>query len=141
MTVLAHPGRAGTGLTGTGELARLAARRDRIALAASVYVITAGVAGTAYTFKKLYPTAAGRAALAATGGGNPALRFLYGTAGRLLAGLPHHLAVRDLGRHLRRAGGDLRRDQAHQDRRGGRPSGAGRLRGRGTAGGPGRRDW
>ena len=41
-------------------------------------MITAAVAGTAYTFKKLYPTAAGRAALAATGGANPALRFLYG---------------------------------------------------------------
>ena len=78
MTVLAHPGRTGRGLSGTGELARLAVRRDRIALAASVYVITVAVAGTAYTFKKLYPTAAGRAALAATGGGNPALRFLYG---------------------------------------------------------------
>jgi len=78
VTVLAHPGRTGRGLSGTGELARLAVRRDRIALAASVYVITVAVAGTAYTFKKLYPTAAGRAALAATGGGNPALRFLYG---------------------------------------------------------------
>jgi ABC-2 type transport system permease protein len=78
VTVLAHRGRAGTGLTGTGELARLAVRRDRIALAASVYVIVAAVAGTAYTFKKLYPTAAGRDALAATGGSNPALRFLYG---------------------------------------------------------------
>ena len=78
MTVLAHPGRLRTGLTGTGELTRLAVRRDRIGLAAGVYVITAGVAGTAYTFKRLYPTQAGRAALAATGGGNPALRFLYG---------------------------------------------------------------
>ena len=78
MTVLAHPWRAGTGLTGTGELTKLAVRRDRIGLAASVYVITVAVAGTAWTFKKLYPTAAGRAALAATGGGNPALRFLYG---------------------------------------------------------------
>jgi len=78
MTVLAHPGRQFAGLTGTGELARLAVRRDRIGMAAAVYVITAGVAGTAYTFKKLYPTAAGRAAFAVTGGGNPALRFLYG---------------------------------------------------------------
>jgi ABC-2 type transport system permease protein len=78
MTVLADSGRAGTGLTGTGELARLAVRRDRIGLAASVYVIVAVVAGTAYTFKRLYPTAAGRAALAAAGGSNPALRFLYG---------------------------------------------------------------
>lgn len=78
MTAFAITARARTGLTGTGELARLAARRDRIGLAASVYVIVAGVAGTAWTFKKLYPTAAGRAALAATGGANPALRFLYG---------------------------------------------------------------
>jgi len=67
-----------TGLAGTGELARLAFRRDRIALPVGVYVITALVAGTAYTFRKLYPTAAGRAVLAATGGTNPALRFLYG---------------------------------------------------------------
>jgi ABC-2 type transport system permease protein len=66
------------GLAGTGELTRLALRRDRIALPACVYVIVALVAGTAYTFKKLYPTASGRAALAATGEGNPALRFLYG---------------------------------------------------------------
>ena len=66
------------GLAGTRDLARLAFRRDRIALPAGVYVITALVAGTAYTFRKLYPTAAGRAALAATGGTNPALRFLYG---------------------------------------------------------------
>jgi len=78
MTVLARPGRAGTGLTGTGELARLAVRRDRTGLAAAVYVITAGVAGTAWALKRLYPTPAGRAALAATAGSNPALRFLYG---------------------------------------------------------------
>ena len=78
MTVLARPGPAGTGLTGTGALARLAVRRDRIGLAAGVYVIVVAVTGTAYAFKRLYPTAAGRAALAATGEGNPALRFLYG---------------------------------------------------------------
>ncbi|HEV2255231.1 MAG TPA: ABC transporter permease [Streptosporangiaceae bacterium] len=78
MTALAHPGRTRAGLAGTRALTALAVRRDRIGLAAAVYVITAGVAGTAYTFRKLYPTAAGRAALAATGGGNPALRFLYG---------------------------------------------------------------
>ena len=78
MTVLAHPGRAATSLTGTGVLAALALRRDRIGLAAAVYVITAGVAGTAWTLKRLYPTPAGRAALAGTAGANPALRFLYG---------------------------------------------------------------
>ena len=73
-----RPGPAGSSLAGTGQLARLALRRDRIALPACVYVIVALVSGTAYTFKKLYPTAAGRAALAATGESNPALRFLYG---------------------------------------------------------------
>ncbi len=79
MTAVARTGRESTGgLTGTGPLTRLAFRRDRIGLPASVYVITALVAGTAYTFKKLYPTAAGRAALAATAAGNPAFRFLYG---------------------------------------------------------------
>jgi ABC-2 type transport system permease protein len=77
MTVLAHPGRAAGGLTGTGELARLAVRRDRLALPVAVYVIAVLVAATAETFKRLYPTAAGRAALAATGASNPALRFLY----------------------------------------------------------------
>jgi ABC-2 type transport system permease protein len=76
--VLANAGLANPGLAGTGQLTRLALRRDRIALVATVYVIVAAVAGTAYTFKKLYPTAAGRAALATTGEGNPALRFLYG---------------------------------------------------------------
>jgi len=77
MTVLAISGRARTGLSGTRELARLALRRDRIGLAAAIYVIAALVAGTAVTFKRLYPTAAGRASLLATGGSNPALRFLY----------------------------------------------------------------
>ncbi len=67
-----------TGLTGTGSLARLAVRRDRYGLPAVVYVIVVLVAGTAYTFKKLYPTAASRAGLAATGEANGALRFLYG---------------------------------------------------------------
>ena len=81
MTVQARaagPGLASTGLTGTGALTRLAFRRDRIMLPAWVYLITVLVATTAYTFKKLYPTAAARAQLVVTGGGNPALRFLYG---------------------------------------------------------------
>jgi ABC-2 type transport system permease protein len=66
------------GLAGTGVLTRLALRRDRIMMPAWVYLITAGVVSTAYSFAKLYPTAASRAQLAASGGGNPALRFLYG---------------------------------------------------------------
>ena len=81
MTVQARaagPGLTSTGLTGTGALTRLAFRRDRIMLPTWVYLITVLVATTAYTFKKLYPTAAARAQLVVTGGGNPALRFLYG---------------------------------------------------------------
>src|SRR5260370_12628002 len=57
---------------------RMAARRGRFGRRAGVYVIVVVVAGTAYAFKGLYPTAAGRSALAATGAANPALRFLYG---------------------------------------------------------------
>jgi ABC-2 type transport system permease protein len=87
MTVQARPaarpglvrtGRAGSGVAGTWALTRLAFRRDRIMLPAWVYLITVLVATTAYSFKKLYPTAAARAQLVVTGGGNPALRFLYG---------------------------------------------------------------
>ncbi len=65
-------------LAGTGALATLAARRDRIMLPAWVYVLTALVAGTAYSFRKLYPTAQGRLEFATTAGHNPALLSLYG---------------------------------------------------------------
>jgi ABC-2 type transport system permease protein len=75
---LARTGRAGAGLAGTGTLTRLAFRRDRIMLPAWVYLITVLVAATAYSLKKLYPTAAARAQLGVTAGANPALRFLYG---------------------------------------------------------------
>jgi ABC-2 type transport system permease protein len=69
---------AGTPLSGTGALARLAFRRDRIMLPAWVYVITAAIASNSYSLNKLYPTAAARADLAVSGGRNPALVFLYG---------------------------------------------------------------
>jgi ABC-2 type transport system permease protein len=69
---------SGSGLAGTGALARLAFRRDRIMLPAWAYLITVAVASNAYTFKKLYSAAAARAQLVQSGGGNPALRFLYG---------------------------------------------------------------
>ncbi len=65
-------------MTGTGVLARLAWQRDRIMLAAWIYVITALIAGNSWSLNKLYPTAAARAALAGSGGRNPALVFLYG---------------------------------------------------------------
>jgi len=69
---------AGSPLAGTGALTRLAFRRDRIMLPVWVYVITAAIASNSYSLNKLYPTAADRAALAASGGQNPALVFLYG---------------------------------------------------------------
>jgi ABC-2 type transport system permease protein len=69
---------SGTVFAGTGALARLAFRRDRIMLPAWVYVITALIASNSYGLRKLYPTAADRAQLAASGGHNPALVFLYG---------------------------------------------------------------
>jgi polyether ionophore transport system permease protein len=65
-------------LAGTGALTRLAFRRDRIMLPAWVYVITVLIASNSYSLGKLYPTAAARAELAASGGRNPALVFLYG---------------------------------------------------------------
>ena len=74
----ADPGRGGSGLAGTGALTKFAFRRDRIMLPAWAYLITVTVATNAYTFKKLYSTPAARAQLVASGGGNPALRFLYG---------------------------------------------------------------
>ena len=74
----AGPGRAGPELAGTGALTKLAFRRDRIMLPAWVYLITVMVATNAYTFRKLYSTAAARDRLVVSGGGNPALRFLYG---------------------------------------------------------------
>jgi len=65
-------------MTGAGVLARLAVRRDRIALPVCVYVIVIMLTVNGYEFRKLYPTAASRLALAASGESNPALRFLYG---------------------------------------------------------------
>ena len=47
-------GLAGTEVAGSGVLTRLALRRDRIMLPAWVYVITALVAGAAYTFRQVY---------------------------------------------------------------------------------------
>src|SRR5260370_6510237 len=65
-------------VTGTRALAQLAARRDRIMLLAWIYVLTALIAGTAYSFKKLFPTPVGRAQFAFSAGHNPALLSLYG---------------------------------------------------------------
>jgi ABC-2 type transport system permease protein len=85
-TTLARPsGRGSAGsqdrtstLTGTRALAKLAGRRDRVMLVAWIYVLTALVAGTAYSFRKLFPTPADRAGFALSAGHNPALLSLYG---------------------------------------------------------------
>src|ERR1035438_649811 len=47
-------------------------------LPAWVYVLTVLVAGTAYSFRKLYPTTASREQFAVVAGNNPALLSLYG---------------------------------------------------------------
>jgi ABC-2 type transport system permease protein len=69
-----------TALAGTGELTKLAARRDRILMPVWIYVLTAVVASTAYSLKKGYPTAADRASLAAGVGHNPSIAAIYGAA-------------------------------------------------------------
>ena len=122
MTVQAHPaarpglartGRAGSGLAGTGALAKLAFRRDRIMLPAWVYLITVLVATTAYSLKKLYPTAAARAQLVVDRRRQPRAPVPVRAPERVLDRRAHRLAVRRLGGHLRRADDDLHRDQAY----------------------------
>ncbi|TVY99626.1 ABC transporter permease [Trebonia kvetii] len=71
-------GSAGGPLTGTGVLAKLALRRDRIMLPLWVYVVVIGVASNAFTFARLYKTESSRQSLVASGLDNPALIFLYG---------------------------------------------------------------
>ncbi len=72
------PAPVGKVLAGTGVLAQLDLRRDRIMVPAWVYVITALIASNSWSLNKLYPTASARAGLAGSGGRNPALVFLYG---------------------------------------------------------------
>jgi ABC-2 type transport system permease protein len=65
-------------ITGTGELVKLGARRDRIMLAAWCYLLIALAVGTAYTFRGLYPTLPSRLEFAASIAGNPTFRALIG---------------------------------------------------------------
>ena len=67
-----------TGFAGTGQLSKLAFRRDGAALPACVFGIAALLAITARDLTVLYPTAAGRLAVARGASANPALRFLLG---------------------------------------------------------------
>jgi len=67
-----------TGFAGTGQLTKLAFRRDAGILPVCTVGIAAVVAVVARDLKVLYPTQARRLALASTAGTNAALRFLYG---------------------------------------------------------------
>src|SRR5690242_144962 len=67
-----------TGFAGTGQLSKLAFRRDAAVLPACVFGIAALLAITARDLKVLYPTAASRLAVATRASANPALRFLLG---------------------------------------------------------------
>ena len=67
-----------TGFAGTGQLSKLAFRRDGVVLPACVFGIAALLAITARDLKVLYPTAASRLAVATKASTNPALRFLLG---------------------------------------------------------------
>jgi ABC-2 type transport system permease protein len=67
-----------TVLAGVGPLTKLAVRRDRVMLPGWVYVLVILEVSSAYSYRKLYPTTAGREHFAATATANPALAFLYG---------------------------------------------------------------
>jgi ABC-2 type transport system permease protein len=74
---------AGAELTGTGILTRLALRRDRIMIAAWVYVLAAFAYVSVVSTKKLYPTAASLRAFAEGAGADRVTRAIYGPAGDL----------------------------------------------------------
>jgi ABC-2 type transport system permease protein len=75
-----HRPQAGRGaaLTGTGQLTRLALRRDRFMLPVWVYALTLIAASGGYGLKAVYKTAASRATLATSVYHNEAFSFLYG---------------------------------------------------------------
>ncbi len=78
MTTPAGPGSGLTTLAGTSALTKLALRRDRIMLVIWIYAFAALAGASAYGFKKLYPTAAGREQFVATSNHSAALLSIYG---------------------------------------------------------------
>jgi energy-coupling factor transporter ATP-binding protein EcfA2 len=92
-----------TGFAGTGQLSKLAFRRDGAVLPACVFGIAALLAITARDLKVLYPTAASRLAVATRASANPALRFLLGRLNGTSVGA--FLAARWSVLALRRPGG------------------------------------
>ncbi|MPY79922.1 MAG: ABC transporter permease [Actinophytocola sp.] len=69
-----------TALAGTGQLVRLALRRDRVVVPPWLAVIGVLPAGVVNAYEQLYPNEAMRAPLTSTVGGNPALAVLIGPA-------------------------------------------------------------
>jgi ABC-2 type transport system permease protein len=74
---------AGSELTGTGILTRLALRRDRIMIVSWVYVLAAFAYVSVVSTKKLYPTAASLRAFAEGAGADRVTRAIYGPSGDL----------------------------------------------------------
>ena len=65
---------------GTGALVRLALRRDRLMLPIWIVVLGVMPASIANAYETFYPSAADRAGLTATIGGNPSVAVIYGPA-------------------------------------------------------------
>jgi ABC-2 type transport system permease protein len=75
----AHRGRVVTdALLGTGQLVKLALRRDRIMIPVWVYALAATAASTAYSFSHLYDTPQSRLDFAAGIARNPSTLAMYG---------------------------------------------------------------
>ncbi|TCP56956.1 ABC-2 type transport system permease protein [Tamaricihabitans halophyticus] len=68
------------GLLGTGQLVRLALRRDRVSLPCWIVVLSVLPPMMGSTYTELYPSVAERAALTDTLGANPSIALLYGPA-------------------------------------------------------------
>lgn len=74
----ARAARAQGGLAGTGTLLKMWLRRDRVMMPSWIYVLTALVASTVYSFKNGYDTPAALRSFARGIDGNPSMRALYG---------------------------------------------------------------
>jgi ABC-2 type transport system permease protein len=103
-----------TAVAGTGALARLAARRDRILLPAWLYALTAVMAGTGYSFRSLYATQQSRDQVFAGTAHNPSVLAvtgpLFGTStgaltawkyGAIAAALAALMSIEAVTRHTR----------------------------------------
>ena len=104
-----------TGFAGTGQLSRLAFRRDCVVLPACVFGIAALLAITARDLKVLYPTAAGLAR-SNKGQREPGTAIPPGPTERHLGRRLPRRAVGRVGGGFRGPADDLHRGQAHPGR-------------------------